>query len=95
MLEEIEHLVSGGLTSEELTIAKQGILEGFQRNLSNDAAVLGLLHDGLYLERKMDYWAKRNAAIGALGLEQVNATLKRHLRPETLIKITCGDKKKM
>ncbi|MGH2901695.1 MAG: M16 family metallopeptidase, partial [Solirubrobacteraceae bacterium] len=69
MVEEIDHLVSGGLTAEELTIAKQGILEGFQRNLSNDFAVLGLLHDGLYLERKMDYWAKRNAAIGALSLE--------------------------
>jgi hypothetical protein len=43
------------------TGAKQDIREGFQRNLSNDGIVLGLLQDGLYLDRKMDFWIKRNA----------------------------------
>ena len=31
----------------------------------------------------------------ALTVEQVNAAIKRHLRPESLVKITAGDKKKM
>jgi len=95
MLEEIGKLVSGGITSEELSGAKKGILEGFERNLSNDGAVLGMLQDGLYLERKLDYWAKQNAAVKALTVDQVNAAIKRHLKPDSLVKITAGDKKKM
>lgn len=95
MLEEINQLVSGGITADELTGAKRGLLEGFERNLSNDAFVVGLLHDGLYLERKMDFWSRRNAAITAATLDQVNAAVKRHLRPDSLVKVTAGDKKKM
>jgi zinc protease len=95
MLDEITRFVSAGLTADELAGAKQGILEGFSRNLSNDPFVLNLLNDGLYLERKMDYWTKRNAAISALTVDQVNATIKRHFKPDSLVKITYGDKKKM
>jgi len=43
----------------------------------------------------MDYWTKRNATIAALTIEQVNAAIKRHVKPDTLVKITAGDKKKM
>ncbi|HEX2688987.1 MAG TPA: insulinase family protein [Kofleriaceae bacterium] len=95
MLEEITKLVSSGITADELVGAKQGIQQGFDRNLSNDGIVLGMLQDGLYLDRKMDYWAKRNAAINALTVDQVNAAIKRHVRPGSLVKITAGDKKKM
>jgi len=95
MMEEITKLVATGITADELAGAKQGLRSGFDRNLSNDAFVLGMLQDGLYLERKMDFWTKRNAAIAALTVDQVNAAIKRHLRPEALVKITAGDKKKM
>jgi zinc protease len=95
MMEEITKLVATGITSDELSGAKQGIKAGFDRNLSNDAFVLGMLQDGLYLERKMEYWVKRNAAIAALTVEQVNTAIKRHVKPESLVKITAGDKKKM
>jgi predicted Zn-dependent peptidase len=57
--------------------------------------VLGILQDGLYLDRKTDFWAKRNAAITAVSADQVNAAIKRHLWPGALVKITAGDKKKM
>lgn len=95
MLDEITRLVSGGITAEELTTAKQGLQQTFDRNLSNDAFVLRLLHDGLYLDRKLEFWAKHNAAVAALTVDQVNAAIKRHLKPDSLVKITAGDKKKM
>jgi len=94
-MEEITKLVSAGITADELSGAKQGILSGFERNLSNDGFVLGLLQDGLYLDRKLDFWVKRNATISGLTIEQVNTAIKRHLKPESLVKITAGDKKKM
>jgi zinc protease len=78
MLEEITKIVASGITAEELSGAKQGILQ-----------------DGLYLERKMEFWAKQNAAISALTVEQVNAAIKRHVKPDTLVRITAGDKTKM
>jgi zinc protease len=95
LLEEITKLVASGITADELAGAKQGILQSFERNLSNDGFVLTQLQDGLYLERTMEFWAKRNAAITALTVDQVNAVIKRRLKPEALVKITAGDKKKM
>jgi zinc protease len=95
MNEEIAKFVSAGVAAEELAEAKKGFLSGFERNLSNDPTVLALLHDGLYLNRTMDYWAKRNAAITALTADQLNAVIKRRVKPGSLVKITSGDKKKM
>ena len=95
MTEEITRFVTGGVTAAELADAKKGFLSGFERNLSNDPTVVNLLHDGLYLNRTMDYWTKRNAAITALTLDQVNAAIKRRIKPGSLVKITAGDKKKM
>ncbi len=95
MIEEIQGMVSGGITAKELAGAKKGIAEGFERNLSNDGAILGMLDDGLYLGRTMDYWAKRNAAISKLSVRQVNAAIKKYIKPGDLVKITAGDKSKM
>ena len=95
MREEIARLVSGGITLDELAAAKQGLQQGFDRNLSSDPFVLNLLQDGLYLDRTMDFWAQRNAVIAAAALEQVNAAIKRHVKPAAMVTITAGDKKKM
>jgi zinc protease len=95
MLEELDKLVSGGITADELSGAKQGLQQGFDRNLSNDAAVLGMVHEALYLGRTMEFWTKRNAAIQALAVDQVNAAIKRRLKPGAVFKVTAGDKKKL
>jgi zinc protease len=95
MLEEFNNMVSGGITKAELDGAKTGIWSNFERTLSNDGAVLGMLADGLYLDRKMEYWEKYYASIKALTLDQVNGAIKKYLKPSELMKITAGDKKKM
>jgi zinc protease len=95
MIEEITKLVSGGITADELTTAKKGFLLGFERNLSNDQVVLNMLNDSSYLTRTMDFWAKQNAAIEGLTADQVNAAIKRRLKPGSLFKIMAGDKKKL
>ncbi len=95
LLEKITNLVSSGITAGELAGAKQGLLSGFERNLSSDAFVLGILQDGLYLDRKMELWARRNAAISALTVDQVNTVIRRRIQPGSLVKLTAGDQKKM
>jgi predicted Zn-dependent peptidase len=54
-----------------------------------------MLHDGLFLDRTAAFWAKRNAAIAALTVEQVNAAIQHIIKPAALVKITAGDQKKM
>ena len=93
--EEIARFVASGLTADELTGAKTGLQQGFDRNLSTDGFVLNMLLDSVYLERTMAFWAKNNAAIAAATLDQVNAAIKRHIQPDTQVNITSGDKKKM
>jgi zinc protease len=95
MLEEITKLVSTGINATDLAGAKKGIIEGFERNLSNDAAVLGMLSDSLYLGRTMEFWIKNNAKLKTLTADEVNATIKRRFHPTSLVKIVAGDKKKM
>ncbi len=95
MLEELNRFITGGITNDELTGAKQGIWSSFERNLSNDGAVMGMLSEGLYLERKMDYWEKYYASIKALTLDQVNSVIKKYLKADQLVKLTAGDVKKM
>jgi zinc protease len=95
MMEEITKLISGGVTADELAGAKTGLKSGFDRNLSNDGFVLGMLSDGLYLDRTMTFWENQNAAVQAVTLDQVNAAMKKHLKPESLVKVIAGDKKKL
>ncbi|MCW5802229.1 MAG: insulinase family protein [Deltaproteobacteria bacterium] len=95
MLEEINKFAGSGITADELAGAKKGIIEGFARNLSNDQAVLGLLHDGLYLDRTTAFWAARNKAVESITLNQVNDVIKKRYKPGSLVKITAGDEKKM
>ena len=95
LTEELDRFVTKGVTAEELADAKKGILQGFDRNLSNDAAVMGMIADGLYLGRTMDFWIKRNAAINALTLDQVNGVIKKRFKNTAVVKIIAGDKKKM
>jgi zinc protease len=95
MMEELTKLISQGITQAELDGAKTGIWLAFERNLSNDGAVLGMLAEGLYLDRKMDYWTQYYASMKALKLDQVNNVIKKHFKSDSLVKITAGDKKQM
>ncbi|HET9627109.1 MAG TPA: pitrilysin family protein [Kofleriaceae bacterium] len=95
MREEIGKLVAGGVTADELAAAKTGLLTDFERSLSSDSFVLRQLSDGLLTGRTMEFWAQRNAAIGQLTVEQVNATIKRQLKPDQLVRVIAGDQKKM
>ncbi|HEY0189746.1 MAG TPA: insulinase family protein [Kofleriaceae bacterium] len=94
-VEVIAGLVDHGITAGELATAKQGLVSDFDRNLTSDGFVLDRLHDGLYTGRTLAFWAKRNAAITALTLDQTNAVIKRRLKPASLVRITAGDKAKM
>ncbi len=95
MLQEIDKLIASGVAAQELGDAKKGMQSDFDRNLTNDAVVVGILQDSQYLDRKLEFWKKRWAAIQALTPDAVNAAIKKHLHANTLVKVTAGDVKKM
>ena len=50
-----------------------------------------ILRSNLYLDRTMQWTADNEAAIRALTVEQVNAAIKRHIKPDTLSVFVAGD----
>ena len=60
----------------------------------DDSFVLGRLHDGLFLNRTMDFWGKQQAAIQALDAARLNETIKKYYKATSVYRVTGGDKKK-
>lgn len=89
--EELARLVEGGITAEELRDAVAGILTERQQARAEDESVAGMLADQLYYGRDMRFTAELDARYRALTLEQVNAAIRRDLKPEALTVYSAGD----
>jgi zinc protease len=89
--EELARAVKDGFTATELAQGKAGLLSFRQLSRSQDGALAGTLANNLDLGRGFDFAAKVDDAIGKLTLEQVNAALRRHLKPETFVFGLAGD----
>ena len=61
---------------------------------AQDATVAGALAGNLYIGRTFARAAEVDAQLQALTLEQVNAALRRHLKPENFVYGFAGDFKK-
>ena len=91
MREELQRFVREGITEKELADAKDGLLTAYANARANDGTVAGNLRRNLYLDRTMQWTTDHENAIRALTLEQVNAAIPRHLKPETLSVFVAGD----
>jgi zinc protease len=83
--EELARAVKDGFSATELAQGKAGLLSFRQLSRSQDGALAGTLANNLDLGRGFDYVAKVDDAIGKLTLEQVNAALRRHLKPDAFV----------
>ena len=91
MREELARLVAGGITAEELRDAVSGLLTEREQGRGNDGTVSGMLQDQLFFGRTMAFTAGLDDTYRALTLDQVNAAIRRHLKPEQLTVIAAGD----
>lgn len=89
--EELQKLVAEGITAEELKDAKSGILTQRQQGRANDGSVAGMLTDQAYFGRTMEFTAALDAKFQALTLDEVNAAIRKHLRPADLSVFLAGD----
>jgi zinc protease len=92
--EEIARALKDGFTAQELAEGQRGLLSFRRLSRAQDATVAGALASNLYVGRTFARAAEVDAQLQALTLEQVNAALRRHLKPENFVYGFAGDFKK-
>jgi zinc protease len=89
--EELKRMTDSGVTAAELDRAKKDIAEGRRQSRAD----LGSLTQGVQiLAEHGETWAdaqRRDEAMAALTVEQVNAAWRKHVRPEAFVISTAGD----
>jgi zinc protease len=89
--EEVARALKDGFEAKELNEAKQSLLNFRRLSRAQDPNLAGALASNLYLNRTFAISQKVDDQIAALTLEQVNAALRKHLKPETFVYGFGGD----
>ena len=89
--EEVDRMLSSGVTGEELNKAKESFLTNRQGGRSRDGRLAGELLQNLRTGRTMDFQKASDEKISILSKEQVDAVLKKVIDPERLLIVTAGD----
>jgi len=89
--EEIDRLLSGGVTGTELEKAKRGYLQQQQVARTNDSTLASILLEGLFVDRTMTYYSDLEKRIEALTPDQVLSVLKKRIDPKRLVIVDAGD----
>jgi zinc protease len=89
--EEIQKVVTEGFTADEIAAAKSGWTQSRQVSRSQDASLAGTLNNYLFLNRTLQWDAAYEKAVGNLTAEQVNAAMKKYLKPDMISIVKAGD----
>ncbi|HZS36122.1 MAG TPA: pitrilysin family protein [Polyangia bacterium] len=93
LLEELAKLVDKGLRAGELAEMKKAFQARFDTELASDESVAALLDETMFQNRTLAFFQSRNSKIQTLSSTQVLDALKKHVRPDGLIKVNAGDLK--
>ena len=89
--EEVARALKDGFTQRELDEARKGLLGARQLARAQDAVLAGALNNNLYLDRTFAVSQKVDEAIAAAALADVNAALRKYLKPEQFVFAFGGD----
>jgi len=89
--EEIAKVVTDGFTAEEIAAAKSGYLQSREVSRAQDAALVGMLNNYLYVERSMAWDADFEKKVAALTPDQIKAVMKQYLDQTKMSIIKAGD----
>lgn len=89
--EEVARFVRDGITAEELKTAINDLLTRRQQGRASDGSVAGTISLNLYMGRTMAWTEAFEAKIRALTVEDVNAAIRKHIKPEMLSVFAAGD----
>ena len=89
--EEVARALQDGFTTQELTEGQRGLLSFRRLSRAQDGALAGALASNLYLGRTFARSAEVDAALAKLTLAEVNAALRKYVRPESFAAAFAGD----
>jgi zinc protease len=89
--EELARALKDGFTPAEFESGRKGLLNFRRLGRAQDGRLAGALAGNLYLNRSFAIAARTDAALASLTLAQVNAALRRHLKPDSLVTGVAGD----
>jgi len=89
--EELARAVKDGFTPAEVDTAKRALLELRRNARAQDGAVVRGLMSQAYLDRTWAFAAETDRALAALTAEQVNAALRKYLKPDGFWTAEAGD----
>ena len=86
----MQRFVRDGATETEVTEAKSGLLRRRQLSRTQDATLAAALVHQAFLGRTFDTSAKIDAAIAALTVADVNAALRKYVKPDGFAFVYAG-----
>jgi zinc protease len=89
--EEIARVLKTGVTAEELSKAKNGWLQEYAQERSNDDELASQIARHREVNRTFKYDADLERRVQAVTIPQVNAALKKYLVPSSFTKVRAGD----
>ncbi|WP_298827573.1 pitrilysin family protein [uncultured Piscinibacter sp.] len=89
--EELARALRDGFTAQELAEGQRGLLNFRRLSRAQDGSMAATLASNLDLDRSYAHAAKIDAAIAKLTLSQVNAALRKYLKPDDFVVVLAGD----
>jgi zinc protease len=89
--EEVARALKSGFTQRELDEARKGLLSERRHARAQDSVLARALNNNLYLDRTFAISQKVDDAIAAATLANVNAALRKYLKPEQFVFAFGGD----
>jgi zinc protease len=89
--EEIQRVLKDGFTAEELRSGQSGLLNFRRLSRAQDENLAGAWVNNLYMNRNFSRSAEVDRALSALTVEQVNAALRKYIKPEGFVMGFGGD----
>lgn len=91
LAEELARAVQDGFTQAEVDVAKSAILQRRKLARTQDPSLASDLARQAYLGRTFEFAGKVDAAIAALTVTEVNAALRKYVKPDAFAFVYAGD----
>jgi zinc protease len=89
--DEIQKVITVGFTAEEVAAAKSGWTQGQSVTRAQDNSLASTLNNYQFINRDMKWVETYEKQVNALTVDQINAAMKKYLKPDMISIIKAGD----
>lgn len=89
--DEIQKVITDGFTAEEVAAAKSGWTQGQSVTRAQDNSLASTLNNYQFINRDMKWVENYEKQVNALTVDQINAAMKKYLKPDMISIIKAGD----